>query len=178
MVGGCTAAALWDAISRTCSILLAVFLCNCHQARGTSRWGWIPGLSVWKISYRAQTKKLLKCKQTIQIVTFNVRTLNKIGQLPELKFYYNIINLWAKLLLNRELCKKDGRNVFKICQSSNLLPCYSYKIFQGFLRDIALPKLQCPLYAIERFARFSGSLYYLLFVLLKLFDLVWFCFFV
>ena len=29
-------------------------------------------------------QKLLKCKQTIQIVTFNVRTLNKIGQLPEL----------------------------------------------------------------------------------------------
>ena len=29
-------------------------------------------------------KKLLKCKQTIQIATFNVRTLNRIGQLPEL----------------------------------------------------------------------------------------------
>ena len=29
-------------------------------------------------------QKLLKCKQTIQIVTFNVRTLNKIDQLPEL----------------------------------------------------------------------------------------------
>ena len=29
-------------------------------------------------------QKLLKCKQIIQIVTFNVRTLNKIGQLPEL----------------------------------------------------------------------------------------------
>ena len=27
---------------------------------------------------------LLKCKQTIQIATFNVRTLNRIGQLPEL----------------------------------------------------------------------------------------------
>ena len=29
-------------------------------------------------------QKLLKCKQTIQIATFNVRTLNRIGQLPEL----------------------------------------------------------------------------------------------
>ena len=29
-------------------------------------------------------QKLLKCKQTIQIVRFNVRTLNRIGQLPEL----------------------------------------------------------------------------------------------
>ena len=29
-------------------------------------------------------QKLLKCKQTIQITTFNVRTLNRIGQLPEL----------------------------------------------------------------------------------------------
>ena len=29
-------------------------------------------------------QKLLKCKHTIQIVTFNVRTLNRIGQLPEL----------------------------------------------------------------------------------------------
>ena len=28
--------------------------------------------------------KLLKCKCTIQIATFNVRTLNRIGQLPEL----------------------------------------------------------------------------------------------
>ena len=39
-----------------------------------------------KISYRAQTIKLnlLKCKQTLQIATFNVRTLNRIGQLPEL----------------------------------------------------------------------------------------------
>ena len=29
-------------------------------------------------------QKLLKCKQTIQIATFNVRTLNRIGQPPEL----------------------------------------------------------------------------------------------
>ena len=28
--------------------------------------------------------KLLKCNQTLQIVTFNVRTLNRLGQLPEL----------------------------------------------------------------------------------------------
>ena len=29
-------------------------------------------------------QKLRKCKHTIQIATFNVRTLNRIGQLPEL----------------------------------------------------------------------------------------------
>ena len=29
-------------------------------------------------------QKLLKCKQTIEITTFNVRTLNRIGPLPEL----------------------------------------------------------------------------------------------
>ena len=29
-------------------------------------------------------QKLLKCKSTIQIATFNLRTLNRIGQLPEL----------------------------------------------------------------------------------------------
>ena len=29
-------------------------------------------------------QKLLKCKRTIQVATFNVRTLNKIGHLPEL----------------------------------------------------------------------------------------------
>ena len=29
-------------------------------------------------------QKLLKCEHTIQIVTLNVRTLNRIGQLPEL----------------------------------------------------------------------------------------------
>ena len=28
-------------------------------------------------------QKLSKCKSTIQIVTFNVRTLNRIGQLPK-----------------------------------------------------------------------------------------------
>ena len=28
-------------------------------------------------------QKLLKCKYTVQIATFNVRTLNRIGQLPE-----------------------------------------------------------------------------------------------
>ena len=48
-----------------------------------SCWSWSPGLSVRKISYRAQTKTT-KCKQTIQIAIFNVRTLNRIGQLPEL----------------------------------------------------------------------------------------------
>ena len=32
MVGGHTASALWDANSRTCSILLAAFLCSCRQA--------------------------------------------------------------------------------------------------------------------------------------------------
>ena len=29
-------------------------------------------------------QQLLKCKHTIQIATFNVRTLNRMGQLPEL----------------------------------------------------------------------------------------------
>ena len=29
-------------------------------------------------------QKLLKCKRTVQIATFNVRTLNRMGQLPEL----------------------------------------------------------------------------------------------
>ena len=33
---------------------------------------------------RSNSKKLLKCKRTIQIATFNVRTLNRIRQLPEL----------------------------------------------------------------------------------------------
>ena len=38
-----------------------------------------------KISYRAQTKtELLKCKRTLQIAIFTVRTLNRIGQLPKL----------------------------------------------------------------------------------------------
>ena len=40
--------------------------------------------SVFEKSATELKRKLLKCKQTIQIVTFNVRTLNKIGQLPEL----------------------------------------------------------------------------------------------
>ena len=37
-----------------------------------------------KSATELKQEKLLKCKQTIQIATFNVRTLNRIGQLPEL----------------------------------------------------------------------------------------------
>ena len=37
-----------------------------------------------KSATELKQQKLLKCKQTIQIETFNVRTLNSIGQLPEL----------------------------------------------------------------------------------------------
>ena len=40
--------------------------------------------SVLKKSATERKQKLLKCKQTIQIATFNVRTLNRIGQLSEL----------------------------------------------------------------------------------------------
>ena len=39
---------------------------------------------VFEKSATELNQKLLKCKQTIQIATFNVRTLNRIGQLPEL----------------------------------------------------------------------------------------------
>ena len=37
-----------------------------------------------KSATELKQQKLLKCKQTIQIATFNVRTLNRIGQVPEL----------------------------------------------------------------------------------------------
>ena len=37
-----------------------------------------------KSATELKQQKLLKCKQTIQIATFNVKTLNIIGQLPEL----------------------------------------------------------------------------------------------
>ena len=37
-----------------------------------------------KLATELKQQKLLKCKQTIQRATFNVRTLNRIGQLPEL----------------------------------------------------------------------------------------------
>ena len=37
-----------------------------------------------KSAIELKQQKLLKFKQTIQIATFNVRTLNRIGQLPEL----------------------------------------------------------------------------------------------
>ena len=40
--------------------------------------------SVFDKSATELKQKLLKCKQTIQIATFNVRTLNRIGQLSEL----------------------------------------------------------------------------------------------
>ena len=37
-----------------------------------------------KSASELKRQNLLKCKQTLQIATFNVRTLNRIGQLPEL----------------------------------------------------------------------------------------------
>ena len=37
-----------------------------------------------KSATELKQSKLLKCKQTRQITTFNLRTLNRIGQLPEL----------------------------------------------------------------------------------------------
>ena len=37
-----------------------------------------------KSATELKQSKLLKCQQTLQIATFNVRTLNRIGQLPEL----------------------------------------------------------------------------------------------
>ena len=41
-------------------------------------------VSVFEKSATELKQKLLKCKHTIQIATFNVRTRNRIGQLPEL----------------------------------------------------------------------------------------------
>ena len=40
--------------------------------------------SVFQKSATELKQQKLKCKQTIQIATFNVRPLNRIGQLPEL----------------------------------------------------------------------------------------------
>ena len=37
-----------------------------------------------KSATELKQSKLLKCKQTLQIATFNVRTLNRIGHFPEL----------------------------------------------------------------------------------------------
>ena len=37
-----------------------------------------------KSASELKRSKLLKCNQTLQIATFNIRTLNRIGQLPEL----------------------------------------------------------------------------------------------
>ena len=42
------------------------------------------GALIEKSATELKRQKLLKCKQTLQIATFNVRTLNRIGQLPEL----------------------------------------------------------------------------------------------
>ena len=44
--------------------------------------GFFLGLYIYIYIYIKQ--KLLKCQRTIKIATFNVRTLNRIGQLPEL----------------------------------------------------------------------------------------------
>ena len=55
------------------------------QKRGASCWGWSSGPNFRKIRVIIfkQKQKLLKLKTTIQIATFNDRTLKRIGQLPE-----------------------------------------------------------------------------------------------
>ena len=47
-------------------------------------WVGAPALVFEKSATELKQQKLLKCKQIIQIATFNVRTLNRIGPLPEL----------------------------------------------------------------------------------------------
>ena len=61
-----------------------MYVCMYICMYGTSSWGCSSGLSVRKISHRAQTTKTTKMQTNNTIVTFNVRTLNRIGQLPEL----------------------------------------------------------------------------------------------
>ena len=45
---------------------------------------WALASVIDKSATELERPKLLKCKQTLQISTFNVRTLNRIGQLAEL----------------------------------------------------------------------------------------------
>ena len=55
--------------------------------------------SVFEKSATELKQKLLNCKQTIKIPTFNVGTLNKIGQLPELTasaIDHNIDIIWIQ----------------------------------------------------------------------------------
>ena len=48
-----------------------------------------------KSATELKKQKLLKCKQTIQIATFNVGTLSRIGQLPELTAEHKIGILYS-----------------------------------------------------------------------------------
>ena len=52
-------------------------------------------------------QKLLKCKLSIQIVTFNVRTLNRIGQLPELSASGQNHNRYNKIQEQRYTHRED-----------------------------------------------------------------------
>ncbi len=54
------------------------------QTTYTNRIALRAGKKVARPATELKQSKLLKCKQTLQISTFNVRTLNRIGQLPEL----------------------------------------------------------------------------------------------
>ena len=56
---------------------------HCSLCRWTSGkfWGWSSGPRVQKIKLKS---KLLKCKNTIHITTFNIKTLERANQLPEL----------------------------------------------------------------------------------------------
>ena len=52
-------------------------------------------------------QKLLKCKQTIQIATFNVRILNKVGQLPELTALAVELNIDIKCIQDHRYTHRE-----------------------------------------------------------------------
>ena len=68
-----------------------------------------------KSATELKQSKLLKCKQTLQIATFNVRTLNRIGQLPEL-----IANRLS-IIWKSDLTDKMKRSFFQAAVTSILL---------------------------------------------------------
>ena len=67
-------------------------------------------------------QRLLKCKSTVQIATLNVRTLNRISQLPELSSLIHSIPKHNVLIIGGDMNAQTDKNInnkFCLHNSSN-----------------------------------------------------------
>ena len=86
-----------------------------------------------------QKQKLLKCKSTIQIATFNVRTLNRIGQLPELTPYAIDHNMDIVCVQERRYLQSEDIKYHDTGNGWTLVSTYACKnSVNAAIRDVSM----------------------------------------